>query len=370
MNGQWIGDYEGSNQGQIIVNVDELSDHYRGIAYLNEIQSNLPGTAAPFLTSDKNNDFKFRVEVLPLHPQTRMIDTWENVKHFFPNQVIAPSYADVTGKWNQENLHLNWRTDINTFGTCILPRSRASAPSDLPAKKMSWIEFKNYIDELEGHNYLFRGQRKPWRLRTAFHRHGRADLYRFLTEDIQILHKNLSARTRHYFNLNNPDENGAFFNLVQHHGYPTPLLDWTYSPYVAVFFAYRAISNMEAAQADASENVRIHVFNHSQWKRDFPQFQQLLTSALHFSLAEFIAIDNERMIPQQATSSVTNIDDVESYIKSKENHGKIYLTAIDLPVSERKKVIQELQFMGITAGALFPGLDGACQELKERRFEW
>jgi hypothetical protein len=45
------------------------------------------------------------------------------------------------------------------------------------------------------------------------------------------------------------------------------------------------------------------------------------------------------------------------------------LWAIDLPVSERKKVIQELGYMGITAGSLFPGLDGACEELRERNFE-
>ena len=46
-----------------------------------------------------------------------------------------------------------------------------------------------------------------------------------------------------------------------------------------------------------------------------------------------------------------------------------YLRAIDLPVGERKKVIRELGYMGITAGSLFPGLDGACEELKERNFE-
>jgi hypothetical protein len=30
--------------------------------------------------------------------------------------------------------------------------------------------------------------------------------------------------------------------------------------------------------------------------------------------------------------------------------------------------MRELSFMGITAGALFLGLDGACEELAERNF--
>jgi hypothetical protein len=30
--------------------------------------------------------------------------------------------------------------------------------------------------------------------------------------------------------------------------------------------------------------------------------------------------------------------------------------------------MRELALMGITAGALFPGLDGSCEELRERLF--
>jgi hypothetical protein len=75
------------------------------------------------------------------------------------------------------------------------------------------------------------------------------------------------------------------------------------------------------------------------------------------------------MIPQQAASTVTNVDDIEAFIKAKEGDGGQYLSAIDLPINERKKVVRELGYMGITAGSLFPGLDGACEELKERNFE-
>lgn len=88
-----------------------------------------------------------------------------------------------------------------------------------------------------------------------------------------------------------------------------------------------------------------------------------------FHIGEFLAIENERMIPQQAASTVTNVDDIESYIKSKDPGDKKYLRAIDLPVRERAQVFRELNYMGITAGSLFPGLDGACEELKERFFE-
>jgi hypothetical protein len=50
-------------------------------------------------------------------------------------------------------------------------------------------------------------------------------------------------------------------------------------------------------------------------------------------------------------------------------HGKSYLTAIDIPALDLKLAIEELSYMGITAASMFPGFDGSCEELRERYFD-
>jgi hypothetical protein len=52
-----------------------------------------------------------------------------------------------------------------------------------------------------------------------------------------------------------------------------------------------------------------------------------------------------------------------------ESPDRSFLRIVDLPRNERPKVMQELSVMGISAGSLFPGLDGTCEELRERFFD-
>jgi hypothetical protein len=370
MRGQWHGRFSGSTSGSIIVNVDERQDYYEGTANLIEDDRSGPDSFVSFRTANKDASLKFRTGViLPLDPQTGAGLSLEDLKQRFGEGETFSKYADVTGSVDSGFLTMSWVTDTGLEGKCSLPRSKADGLSELVPLDKDWATFREYVSSLKGSRLLFRGQNSPWRLRTSFHRTGRADLSRFLREDIQFLHKHLSARTRHVFNLQIPDENGAFLNLIQHHGYPTPLLDWTYSPYVAAFFAYRGITNKKAEAGDPNAKVRIHVFDQESWRGDLNQILFLVAPRLHVSIGEFIAIENERMIPQQAASTITNVDDIEAYIKSVEANGKTYLRAIDLPVTERRNVVRDLSYMGITAGSLFPGLDGACEELTMRNFE-
>lgn len=378
MKGQWIGRYTGTNSGIAIINIDDLGEHYEGVTYLHDDNHKLPSVFAAFKTSDKIKNFKFRTnQIWPINPTTGMPDLWDNVKEHYKEVNLIWGFVDVEGEWNNETLSLNWKSELGNTGSCILPKSKAYQPSECaPIPEIQdWNSYKQYVNhkymsDLEDRRFIFRGQNQPWRLRTRFHRTGRANLFRFRDTDIPILHKYLSGRVRHVYNLLNADENGAFYNLAQHHGYPTPLLDWTYSPYVAAFFAYREITNSEGAKALDNDKVRIFVFDQREWRNDYIQIPLIVAPHLHLSVLDFLAIDNERMIPQQSVSTVTNIDDIEDYIKHKEDEKKKqYLTIIDLPLKERTKVMRELSYMGITAGSLFPGLDGACEELRERFFD-
>jgi len=190
-----------------------------------------------------------------------------------------------------------------------------------------------------------------------------------MREDVQMLHRRISGRTRHHFNLTDGDQQGAFYNLIQHHGYPTPLLDWTFSPFVAAFFAYRGVSREQIATNDRNDRVRIYVIDKQACQRLLPPILPLIGQCLHFSLLEFVAVENPRLIPQQSISGVSNIDDIEGYLLSAGTlHKERILWAYDLPAAARPQVMKDLNMMGITAGSLFPSLDGTCEELRERMF--
>ena len=111
------------------------------------------------------------------------------------------------------------------------------------------------------------------------------------------------------------------------------------------------------------------MFNYELWTNNFPQNLILNPPFPHLSVIDFVALDNPRMVPQQALTTVTNVENIEAYIHEKEKEtGLIFIEAIDISADSRKKVMMELAYMGITAGSVFPGIDGVCEEIKEKNF--
>jgi hypothetical protein len=188
-----------------------------------------------------------------------------------------------------------------------------------------------------------------------------------MAQDVPALHRHLSGLTTHRFNLYDPLDYAAFLNLVQHHGYPTPILDWTHSPFVAAYFAFK---DLRTKNAEPDQKVRILILDARVWNANYEHAPVLMPGFLHMTMLQPLTTDNPRVLPQQSISSVTNVDDLETYAAQIEKRDKkSYFSAIDLHVDEQRTVMQELALMGITAGSLFPGLDGACLQLKERFFD-
>jgi hypothetical protein len=278
---------------------------------------------------------------------------------------LCSKIADTDWTVGPSSISVSWTTDIGTSGSGQVFKSEAGKPSTLKADLQSWEEFNPFVRTLEPYQFAFRGHTgNQWRLRTSFHRTGRASLLKFMAQDVNSLHRHLSGLTTHRFHLNDPLDYAAFLNLAQHHGYPTPILDWTQSPFVAAYFAF----NVRSENIISSDKVRVFVLNAIAWNV-LERAPGLMPGFVHMTLLEPLAVNNPRALPQQSISTVTNVDDLENYIdRTEKKTGKSYLRVIDLPARERKKAMQDLVLMGITAGSMFPGLDGAYQQLKERYF--
>lgn len=349
--------------------MDEYESHFAGTGVAWEDNAALPSAMVKIVTTSKSGTQHLKtVPIVALDGFGNRLSS-EVLQQFQKmNGLTMPATVDIDLQLSGDCLSIGWKSPIGTSGTGVATASktRAGLPSDLvPTPVRGWEGFKRTVNALDQKRYIFRGQEdNRWRLRSSFYRTGRADLDRYLVEDIQDLHKTFSALTQHTFNLSDPLHYAAFINLAQHHGYPTPMLDWTWSPYVAAFFAFRNAR----ANKGSRRKVRIYKFKSREWNKLY-RASKIAPERPNVTIIDALAFGNARAIPQQSLSLTSNVDDIETHITLVERqHGKRYLEVFDLQASDRNFIMKELALMGITAGALFPGLDGACESLRERNF--
>jgi len=254
----------------------------------------------------------------------------------------------------------------------------------------SWDAFLKIITGSPYSNWAFRGSRKQeWPLESALSRYFRSfhiDPRAWPMQEGRILR--VFKRKAHQFLAQPPDANDDFqwLALMQHHGAPTRLLDFTWSPYVAAFFALERATTQAAVWAlnptDISaggirrlpKTARPSITRQEMDPRRKGNFAKYFLKGNR----EFIWLGepdmmNRRLIAQSGTFALPGVLDrpmeeiVRNYPDPKNMMAKFILPAAKV----RETGLRELYRMNITHATLFPDLDGLARSLAyELEFHW
>jgi formylglycine-generating enzyme required for sulfatase activity len=235
---------------------------------------------------------------------------------------------------------------------------------------------------------LFRGQRKSsWELESTLMRYTKLSEYPFLVyylimKDAQ---KKIHKDTGEKWNINYPpfgergqeipnDEIYRFMIYLRHHGFPSPLLDWTSSKEVATFFAFRNHS-------DEKDEKYVAVYEYlDRIGRSGEKFGW--TGKPHVQLLGPDVTKPDIRHEKQKSWYILSIKtikerericNIEDAIKN-EQYSDEKLRKYLIPSSERKKVLKKLEKLGINSINLFPDeepsrdVDLLMERLKEGYF--
>lgn len=370
MRGQWLGKISGEIEGTLRLELEERDGGFRGHAYIfYDPQQELPG-------------FKYQINLPKDPPHIAEVGTI----YLYPSggemtrdhrreaeQMLIERFGEATPvslkvefALNDRELKVTWTAPDGQIGSSLLTRSDINGDSLLVKKAdlTTWDEFREWAVDQKPRRYIFRGQSDPNKLASSFYRTRRNDLAHWISQDVKILFGALIEQVSYPLVLGNLEHNAAIWSLLQHHGYPTPLLDWTFSPFVAAYFAFQNVENDQAA------DPRIFIFDQAAWNEKYGLFTIIAdASRPQMIVLESLTVGNPRSGPQQSLSTVANVADIEAFVREREQEdGRTYLTACDLQASARPKIMRELELMGITYGSLFPGLDGICRDIRNRLF--
>jgi len=214
-------------------------------------------------------------------------------------------------------------------------------------------------------DYIFRGQRQSdWLLEPTLTRALKNIKYKDKEELISehLKRFNLEIRGRRGQNPKRLSDS-ELWALGQHYGLHTPLLDWTQSPYVALFFALTGIEKSKTGYSTlwALNSLDIHEIN-GWYSKKYKGKQKWIVELINPELDE-----NERLVNQNGLFTKLNfLNDIETWVEKGPDLGWITLSRINISDKVKEEGISFLNLMNINYSTLFPDLFGSSMSSNRR----
>lgn len=246
----------------------------------------------------------------------------------------------------------------------------------------TWNDYRRFVDELS-ENWVFRGQSNAgWGLENAIERTDFIHLYKGIEVDFLA---EFQRGARNYLNKDEtPEHLIEWLALMQHHGAPTRLLDFTRSPYIAAYFAFEQnwvgpddylsiwAINIHFLRLKALEALEKY------FAQDLAQSSRVINEALfekifyENSCSLIFPVEPFRMNRRyslQQSIFVSTGNSYEPFMKQLQflqSDIQKAVIKIEMPVAIQKSVLRDLQKMNINRASLFPDLDGYALSMKLR----
>jgi FRG domain len=280
------------------------------------------------------------------------------------------------------------KTLDNRFGTFAWCATfRFARGPQVPYSERDVHSWDDFIKVVSGHEdkWVYRGHGKScWPLQSLLERRIRS------WNSCIALSQKIEKQMIRDFRRRYPDPADARIHddtlyclaLMQHHGAPTRLMDWTYSPYVAAKFAaqegakdaaiwcLRAAWCKETAEYDPVVGDDVKLRAHDRFRNEDTFRRIYLKAGRRFVCLENPYRLNQRLILQRGVFLCTgdislgfqrNIEAMDGW-ESEQNLVKLVLR---LDREQTAQFAFNLRQMNMTSELLFPGLDGVAYSLGE-----
>lgn len=233
---------------------------------------------------------------------------------------------------------------------------------------VSWDEYKTIVcNQMQDYRkFIYRGQsNSDWALSTTIHRTGRLTTHQefvsYFTNILPFVQEPIEAWDGSRRDLSDPLQLASFLAFLQHNSFPTPLLDWTLSPFIAAYFAFEGVNHFSPQY----EKVAIYTFNQEAWITAYKQVYDYEVEDAYITPLRPTYRGNPKQMLQQGIFIFTNQSNIEGHIQHNEKTPGQFLHKYEISVKERSKIFNELNAMNITAMQLAPSIESVCKKAFE-----